>query len=236
MLWGFATLDHDPGSGFWSAAEDRLTQLAPDCEAQHLSNAAWAFAKLRRQPSAYAKALLPEQKQHRASCQQGSRASQSKSSSSGRKLPTDAHVWFYGDIPGSPALAGSEAWATVTAAATRGMAAFPSQNVANLIWAYATLGRQPGASLVAAVQDRVAAIMDDFTPKVRATSCLVSLMLRCTQGTSQHAASMRAAPQNPRTAYEPRQTTCGNMSSGGDHVDPRREGDAVLTCGPRYRA
>ena len=52
VLWGLATLDHDPGSGFWTAAEARLTQLALDCEAQHLSNAAWAFAKLQRQPSA----------------------------------------------------------------------------------------------------------------------------------------------------------------------------------------
>ena len=54
----------------------------------------------------------------------------------------------------------------MTAAATRGIAAFPSQNVANLVWAYTTLGRHPGASLVAAAQDRMAAIVDEFTPKV----------------------------------------------------------------------
>ena len=53
------------------------------------------------------------------------------------------------------------------AAATHGMAAFPSQNLANLVWAYATLGRSPGASLTAAVQRRIAASLEDFTPKVR---------------------------------------------------------------------
>ena len=52
VLWGLATLDHCPSEEFWVAAASSLTQLAPDCEAQHLSNAAWAFAKLQRQPSA----------------------------------------------------------------------------------------------------------------------------------------------------------------------------------------
>jgi len=64
-------------------------------------------------------------------------------------------------------VAGAQAWAVVTAAATRGIAAFPSQNVANLVWAYATLGRDLGAPLVAAAQDRMAEILDEFTPKVR---------------------------------------------------------------------
>ena len=63
--------------------------------------------------------------------------------------------------------AGAEAWAAVTVAATRGIAAFPSQNVANIVWAYATLGRDPGALLVAAAQDRMEAILEEFTPKVR---------------------------------------------------------------------
>ena len=54
----------------------------------------------------------------------------------------------------------------MTAAATRGIATFPSQNVANLIWAYASLGRDLGPSLAAAVQHRMATILEDFTPKV----------------------------------------------------------------------
>ena len=69
VFWGLATLDHDPGSGFWTAAEARLTQLAPDCEAQHLSNAAWAFAKLQRQPGACAKPMVLEWCQQGRCCQ-----------------------------------------------------------------------------------------------------------------------------------------------------------------------
>jgi hypothetical protein len=52
VLWGLATLEQDPGDEFWDAATARLTRLAHNCEPQHLSNSAWAFAKLQRQPSA----------------------------------------------------------------------------------------------------------------------------------------------------------------------------------------
>ena len=54
----------------------------------------------------------------------------------------------------------------MTAAAVQGVGAFPSQNVANLIWAYASLGRDPGPALAEAVQRRVVAILTEFTPKV----------------------------------------------------------------------
>ena len=54
----------------------------------------------------------------------------------------------------------------MTAAAVRGVASFPSQNVANLVWAYASLGREPGPALAAAVQERVLTILTEFTPKV----------------------------------------------------------------------
>jgi hypothetical protein len=63
-------------------------------------------------------------------------------------------------------LPGAEAWAAVTAAAVQGIAAFPSQNVANLIWAYASLSREPGPVLAEAVQRRVMTILTEFTPKV----------------------------------------------------------------------
>ena len=59
ILWAFATLDVQPGTGLLEAGAHRMLELLPTTKPQALSNTMWAFATLGYNPGTRTLAARP---------------------------------------------------------------------------------------------------------------------------------------------------------------------------------
>ena len=59
ILWAFATLDVQPGTGLLEAGAHRMLELLPTTKPQALSNTMWAFATLGYNPGVCPSAVRP---------------------------------------------------------------------------------------------------------------------------------------------------------------------------------